>query len=184
MIYLFLENGFEEIEAFAPVDLLRRAGAELATVGEGGRTVTGAHGVKVTADLGENDISLKNMDMVILPGGPGTANHEKSPMVRASLDYCAHNGKYIAAICAAPSVLGHQGLLKGHSAVCFPGYEDELGADKVLHDPVCISGKIITARGAGVAVEFALTLVKILYGARKAQEIRKSIQCIEKTSGN
>lgn len=178
MIYLFLENGFEEVEALAPIDILRRAGAELATVGEGGRVVTSSHNVKITADLEENDISLENMDMVILPGGPGTPNHEKSPMVRASLNYCAQNDKYIAAICAAPSILGHLGLLKGHSAVCFPGYEDELGADKVLQDPVCVSGKIITARGAGVAVDFALKIVEVLYGTPKSQEIRKKIQCI------
>ncbi len=74
--------------------------------------------------------------------------------------------------------LGHLGLLKGHNAVCFPGYEKELGADKVLHDPVCVSGKIITARGAGVAVDFALKLVEVLYGKEKSQEIRKDIQCV------
>lgn len=178
MIYVFLENGFEEVEALAPIDILRRAGAELATVGEGGRVVTSSHHVKVTADLEENEISLDNMDMVILPGGPGTKNHEDSPMVRASLNYCANHDKYIAAICAAPSVLGHLGLLKGHSAVCFPGYEDELDAEKVLQDPVCVSGKIITARGAGVSIEFALKLVEVLFGAEKSQEIRKKIQCI------
>ncbi len=178
MIYIFLEKGFEEVEAMAPVDILRRAGAEVSTVGEGGKEVTSGRGVKVMADLVENDVSLENMDMVILPGGPGTSNHEKSPMVRASLNYCAQNGKYIAAICAAPSVLGRLGLLKGHNAVCFPGYEKELGADKVLYDPVCVSGKIITARGAGVAVDFALKLVEVLYGKEKSQKIRKSIQCV------
>lgn len=178
MIYLFLQNGFEEVEAMAPIDILRRAGAELVTVGEGGRVVTGSHGVQVTADLEETDISLDNMDMVILPGGPGTPNHEKSPMVRASLNYCAQNGKYLAAICAAPSVLGHLGLLEGHSAVCFPGYEAELGADQVLQEPVCVSGNVITARGAGVAVDFALKIVEVLYGTQKSQEIRKKIQCI------
>lgn len=178
MIYLFLEKGFEEVEAMAPLDLLRRAGAEVKTVGEGGRTVLSSHGVPVTADIDENGISLNDMEMVILPGGPGTKNHEKCPAVHKSLSYCAENGKYIAAICAAPSVLGHYGLLKDHSAVCFPGYEAELGAKDVLFDPVCVSGKIITARGAGVAVEFALKLIEVLYGAEKSQSIRKSIQCM------
>ncbi len=118
------------------------------------------------------------MEMVILPGGPGTPNHEKSHAVCDALRFCAENDRYIGAICAAPSVLGHMGLLRGHDAVCFPGYEEELGAEHVLHDPVCVSGKIITARGAGVAVEFALKLVEVLYGKQKSQEIRKKIQCI------
>ncbi len=179
MIYLFLADGFEEVEALAPVDILRRAGAEVRTVGVGGRTVTGSHHVEVTADLADSEISLSDVKMVILPGGmPGTKNLEKSPMVRACVGYCGRNDKYIAAICAAPSILGHMNLLKGHEAVCFPGYEKELGADKVLYDPVCVSGKIVTARGAGVAVDFALTLVEVLFGAEKSLEIRKKIQCI------
>ena len=178
MIYLFLENGFEEIEAAAPIDILRRAGAELKTVGEGGRAVMSARGVTVMADLEESGVSLGNMEMAILPGGPGTQNHEQSHTACDALRFCAENDRYIGAICAAPSVLGHLGLLHGHDAVCYPGYEDELGAKHVLYDPVCVSGKIITARGAGVAVEFALKLVEVLYGAQKAQEIRKSIQCV------
>jgi 4-methyl-5(b-hydroxyethyl)-thiazole monophosphate biosynthesis len=178
MIYLFLENGFEEVEALASVDILRRAGAELKTVGEGSRAVTSAHGVTVMADIDESGVSLGNMEMVILPGGPGTANHEKSHTACDSLRFCAENGRYIGAICAAPSVLGHLGLLRGHSAVCYPGFEKELGAEKVLYDPVCVSSKIITARGAGVAVDFALKLVEVLYGAEKSKEIRNSIQCV------
>ena len=179
MIYLFLAEGFEEVEAVAPVDLLRRAGAEIRTVGIGGRRVTGSHRIEVAADLEESEISLEDMDMVILPGGmPGTKNLEKSPMVRACLNYCAQNGKWIAAICAAPSILGHFGLLKGHKAVCFPGYEAELGAEEVLMDPVCVSGRIITARGAGVAVEFGLKIVEELFGGEKSLMIRKKIQCI------
>ena len=179
MVYLFLADGFEEIEAFAPVDILRRAGVQLATVGVGGRQIKGAHGIAVTADLLESDVSREKMEMVILPGGmPGTKNLERSPSVRGSLEYCARNGKYIAAICAAPSILGHMGLLKGQSAVCFPGYENELGANSVLHDPVCVSGKFVTAPGAGVAVEFALQLAEILAGTEKSCNIRKNIQCI------
>lgn len=178
MIYLFLENGFEEVEATAPVDILRRAGAELKTVGEGGHAVTSAHGVTVTADVDESGVSLGNMEMAILPGGPGTANHEKSRTACGALRFCAEKDRYIGAICAAPSVLGHLGLLRGHNAVCFPGYEKELGADKVLFDPVCVSGKIITARGAGVAVDFALKLVEVLYGTEKSEKIRNEIQCV------
>jgi 4-methyl-5(b-hydroxyethyl)-thiazole monophosphate biosynthesis len=177
MIYVFLQEGFEEMEAMAPVDILRRAGAEVATVGEGGRTVAGAHGVKITADLTEQEVSQQNMEMVVLPGGPGTPNHEKSLVLRNALSFCARNGKYIAAICAAPSVLGRMGLLEGHSAVCYPGFEPELGASRILREPVCVSGKIITARGPGVSTEFALKLAEILFGPEKAQEIGKSMQC-------
>lgn len=179
MIYLFLAEGFEEVEALAPVDLLRRAGAQLCTVGVGGRRVKSSHGVEVKADLEENKFAPDDMDMIILPGGmPGTKNLEASRTVRMCLKTCAEQGKWIAAICAAPSILGHMGLLKGHRAVCFPGYEDELGADEVLMDPVCVSGKIITARGAGVAVEFGLKIIEELFGADKSLEIRKKIQCI------
>lgn len=179
MIYLFLAEGFEEIEALAVVDILRRAGADLATVGVGGKKIRGSHGIEVTADLEETGIDLDGVEMVVLPGGGlGTKNLEKSPIVRACVGYCAQNGKYLAAICAAPSILGHMDLLKGHSAVCYPGFEKELKADSIPPVPVCVSGKIITAKGAGVAVEFALTLAQVLFGAEKSLEVRKSIQCI------
>lgn len=179
MIYLFLAEGFEEIEALATVDILRRAGADLSTVGVGGKRVRGSHGIEVTADLEEKQIDLGRMEMVVLPGGGlGTKNLEKSPIVRACAGYCAQNDKYLAAICAAPSILGHMDLLKGRSAVCYPGYEAELKADSIPDVPVCVSGRIVTAKGAGVAVEFALKLVELLYGAEKSHEIRKAIQCI------
>lgn len=179
MIYLFLAQGFEEIEATAPLDLLRRAKAEVRTVGVGSRRVTGSHGIEITADLLDKDLDRGDMEMIVLPGGmPGARNLEQSPAVRESLESCAENGKKIAAICAAPSILGHMGLLRGHKAVCFPGYEDELGADEVLFTPTCVSGNIITARGAGVAVEFGLKLVEVLFGEQKAKEIRENIQCV------
>lgn len=179
MIYVFLANGFEEVEALTPVDILRRAGAKVSTVGVGSRKVTGSHHIEVTADFEESEISLSDMEMILLPGGmPGTKNLEKSPMVRASIQYCVQNEKYVAAICAAPSILGHMNLLKGHTAVCFPGYEGELGAEQVLQDPVCVSGRFITSRGAGTAVEFALKIVEVLFGKEKSFEIRKKIQCI------
>lgn len=178
MIYLFLEDRFEEVEALAPIDILRRAGADLKTVGESGRVVMGSHGVPVTADLEESEVSFDNMDMVILPGGPGTSNHEKSSVVRKSLKYCAENGKLIGAICAAPSVLGHMGILRGKNAVCFPGYETELEGATVFQKPVCVSQNVITARGAGVSLEFAFALTAALFGDKKSEEIRKSIQCM------
>lgn len=179
MIYLFLANGFEEIEAAAPADILRRAGIGVKTVGIGGQAVTGSHNIKVEADITDVQISVDDMEMVILPGGTvGTKNLERSPIVRASINYCAQNGKYIAAICAAPSILGHMGLLKGKTAICYPGYEKDLHGAVISSDPVCVSGKYITGKGAGVAVDFALKLVEIIDGAEKSQKIRKEIQCI------
>ena len=179
MIYLFLANGFEEIEALATVDILRRAGCELVTVGVGGRKITGAHMIEVTADIDEKEAETDGLDMVVLPGGmPGTLNLEKSPIAGAVIRYCAENDKYIAAICAAPSILGHMNLLKEHTATCFPGYEQELHAKRVSKDPVCVSGKVITARGAGVSVEFALKIVEVLFGSEKSMMLRKSMQCM------
>ena len=114
MIYVFLANGFEEIEALAPVDILRRAELEVKTVGVGGKTITGSHGITVTADIEEKDVTTDDMELMILPGGmPGTLNLEKSPIVTTCAEYCAKNDIYLAAICAAPSVLGHLGLLNG-----------------------------------------------------------------------
>lgn len=179
MVYLFLAQGFEEAEAVTPLDLLRRAGAEVKTVGIGGKRITGSHGIEITADLEDRQLELEGMEMVILPGGmPGTKNLEDSPIVRASLAYCAQNGKKIAAICAAPSILGHLDLLEGHSAVCYPGYEKELSGAEVKNVPVCVSGNFITARGAGVAVPFGLKLVEVLFGKRKSDEIREKVQCV------
>ena len=179
MIYIFLAEGFEELEAAAPADILRRAGFDVKTVGIGEQTVAGSHGIKVSADITDVQISVDDMDMVILPGGTaGTKNLERSPIVRASINYCAQNGKYVAAICAAPSVLGHMGLLNGQTAICYPGYESSLEGAVISKDPVCVSGKYITGKGAGVAVDFALKIVEVLGGKEKSQKIRKEIQCM------
>ena len=177
MIYLFLADGFEETEAVTPLDLLRRAGAEVKTVGVGGRKITGSHGIEITADLEEREVDVSGLEMVILPGGmPGTKNLEQSPIVRATVMACARNGKKVAAICAAPSVLGHMDLLREHRAVCFPGYEQELDAREVGTEAVCVSGNYITGRGAGVAAAFGLKLVEALFGVEKAEKIAKEIQ--------
>lgn len=178
MIYLFLANGFEETEAVAPLDLLRRAGASVKTVGVGGKKITGSHGIEIAADLTDREVDMSGLEMIVLPGGmPGTKHLEESPIVRATVGFCAQNGKKIAAICAAPSILGHLGLLRGHRAVCFPGYEKELEAREVGTEPVCVSGNYITGRGAGVAVEFGLKLVEVLFGAEKSREIAEKVQC-------
>lgn len=166
MVYVFLADGFEEVEAIAPVDILRRAGIEVKTVAvtPTGKSVRGAHGITVTADI-EKDEVKDNFDMIVLPGGmPGTLNLEKSPVVQKCIDSAAARGAYIAAICAAPSILGHKGLLSGKKAVCYPGFEKDLKGAKVMSSKVCKDGKIITGIGPGAAFEFGYLLAESLGG--------------------
>ena len=181
MIYVFLAEGFEEVEALAPVDLLRRAKKEVQTVGVTGKVVTSSHGVPVTADLTQEELSLNgNVEMIVLPGGmPGTLNLEKSPIVTTCAEYCAKNDIYLAAICAAPSVLGHLGLLNGKEAICFPGFEGELKGATISEKPVCVDGKIVTAKGMGVAVQFGLTLAGLMVGKDVEKKIHDGIQCTD-----
>jgi len=180
MIYLFLATGFEEIEALTTVDILRRGGLEVATVGIGGKIITGSHGIPVRADVMDTEvIPDENVEAVVLPGGmPGTLNLEKSDLVQQFIDYAHDNGKIIAAICAAPSILGHKGLLKGKKAVCFPGFEEQLEGATVLYTPVCIDDNIITAQGAGVAINFGLEIVTHFKGSEKSHRLGESIQCV------
>lgn len=179
MIYIFLAQGFEEVEALAPVDMLRRAGLNVTTVGITGKVVTGSHGIPVTADITADELSLDNTtEMIVLPGGmPGTLHEEASSVVQGALTYCAENDRWIAAICAAPSILGHRGLLEGKTATCYTGFEKDLTGAKLGTAGVVVDGKIVTARGAGVATDFGLTLVGVLLGAEKQAQIRASILC-------
>ena len=178
MVYVFLAEGFEEMEALAPIDLLRRVGVEVTTVGVGGKLIKGAHGVGFTADCDGEGLDFSDVDCVVLPGGmPGTTNLDASPMVEACLMKAAEKNALIAAICAAPSVLGHKGLLKGKKATCFPGFEEDLLGALHTGAPVEKDGNIITARGAGVALDFALALVAELKGETAAKELRESLQC-------
>ena len=178
MVYVFLAEGFEEMEALAPIDLLRRVGVEVTTVGVGGKLIKGAHGVGFTADSDGEDLDFSDVDCVVLPGGmPGTTNLDASPMVEACLMKAVEKNALIAAICAAPSVLGHKGLLKGKKATCFPGCEEDLLGALHTGAPVEKDGNIITARGAGVALDFALALVAELKGETAAKELRESLQC-------
>ncbi len=189
MIYLFLAPGFEEVEALAPLDLLRRAGLAVTTVAITAaglsateRAVTGAHGITVLADMTEADLACHlpdaTVEAVVLPGGmPGTAHLDASSLVTDALAAAHAQGAYIGAICAAPLVLGKRGYLRGLRATCFPGFEDQLlGATvggKIIRD-----GRIITAAGMGVAQEFGLELVSVLVSPQKAGEIRAAIQSL------
>lgn len=179
MIYVFLADGFEEIEAIIPIDILRRAGAEVKTVGVGSKEITGSHGIKITADITVKEITLnKELQMIVLPGGmPGADNLENCPEVQAALDYCSDSGKFIAAICAAPKILGHKGLLNDKYATCFPGFENQLGEARLTPQLVAVDGLYITAKGAGAALPFALRLVEVLYSKSKAEQLEASLQC-------
>ena len=177
MIYMFLANGFEETEAIAPLDLLVRAGADIKTVavGCGGRTVVGAHGIAVTADITEDEVVCGDIDMVILPGGlPGATNLDESKTVDAALAYASEKGAYLAAICAAPMILGKRGYLRGKRATCYPGFEGYLEGALTVPAKVVRDRNIITAVGMGAALEFGLELVEALYGKETADNLRNS----------
>jgi 4-methyl-5(b-hydroxyethyl)-thiazole monophosphate biosynthesis len=179
MIYVFLADGFEETEAIAPIDMLRRAGLDVVTVGIKNDGVKSSHGVPVLCDMTDMQVELdERLEMIVLPGGmPGTLNLEANPVVQSAIDYCSANNIPIGAICAAPSILGKKGLLSGKEATCFPGFEKYLEGAKLSDKKVVTDGNITTAAGAGVAVEFGLKLVEVLSGKEKSDSVRNAIQC-------
>jgi 4-methyl-5(b-hydroxyethyl)-thiazole monophosphate biosynthesis len=176
MVYLFLADGFEETEAIVTLDILRRAQVEVITVGLGGSEITGSHGLTVKADICEDEAVTDGLEMIVLPGGPGTENLEKSAVVGRFIDHAAEKGLWIGAICAAPSILGHKGLLKGKRAVAFPGYEKELEGAIVCSGAVCEDGRFVTADGAGSSIAFGLALAAKLKGERVACEVGERMQ--------
>ena len=178
MIYVFLAPGFEEIEALAVVDVLRRAELDVLTVGVGEDFVIGSHQIPVACDIYENALVLdEKVQAIVLPGGmPGTLNLEKSPVVQKAIDWAVENNKLICAICAAPSILGHKGLLDGKNATCFPGFEEELFGANVVKDFVVRDGNFITAKGMGSAIEFGLQIAEILTNPLEVKKIRASLQ--------
>lgn len=181
MIYMFLAEGFEETEAIAPLDILRRAELEIATVGVGRKTVTGSHGISVVADVMDCEIAPdENCEGIILPGGmPGTLNLEKSESVQKFIDYAVENNLVIGAICAAPSILGHKGILNGKQAVCYDGFETQLFGAEIAEARVCRDGNIITAIGAGAALEFGFKLTEAFANSAQAKRIKDSMKCIQ-----
>ena len=179
MIYIFLADGCEETEAIAPIDMLRRAGVDVVTVGIKNDAVKSSHGVPVLCDITDMQVELDDrLEMIILPGGmPGTLNIEANHVVQQSIDYCVEHNIPVGAICAAPSILGKKGLLDGREAICFPGFEKFLTGAKLSDKKVVTDGIFTTAAGAGVAVEFGLRLVEVLCGKEKSESVRKAIQC-------
>lgn len=177
MFYIFLADGFEECEALVPLDLIRRAGIKALTVGVTGKTVRGSHGINVEADILPEQIDLSDLEGVMLPGGmPGTKNLAESAVVRDCLAFAADNGKLTAAICAAPSVPGKYGYLKGRRAVCFPGFENALTGAIPSASSVEKDGNYITAKGAGCVFPFAHAIITVLKDAETADGVIASIQ--------
>jgi len=180
MIYVFLAPGFEEMEAVITIDMLRRADCAVTTaaVSPNARTVIGSHGIPIVCDKLAAEVSPEDCRAVVLPGGmPGTKNLEASPIVQHFLDCAAQENRLIAAICAAPLILGHKGLLQGKNAVCFPGFEPELHGASLCDAPACRDGSIITGKGAGTAVDFAAALIAALRNPQCADNVKESMQC-------
>ncbi len=179
MVYVFFADGFEESEALTPVDIMRRGGVEVKTVGVTGRVITSSHKIPVITDMVIDDIKdYSEIDAVVLPGGiPGTLNLEKNSKVIDIIKYCGKNNVLIGAICAAPSILGHLGLLVGKKATSFPSFQQSLNGAILDEEYVSQDGMIVTARGMGVSTEFGLKLLEILRGATVSKNIKESIQC-------
>ncbi len=179
MIYVFLADGFEETEAIAPIDILRRARCEVLTVGFNGKKAKSSHGIEVLCDISDNEVVLdEKVEMIVLPGGSqGTVNLENSSVVQSAVDFCAKNNIPIGAICAAPSIIGKKGLLKGKKATAYPDYRKKLDGAVIADKNVVTDGIFTTAAGAGVSVEFGLELAKVIKGEEVSKAIRDAIQC-------
>lgn len=176
MVYVLLADGFEEVEAITPIDIMRRAGIDVTTAAIKNRVVTGAHGIPVTADIMIHEIDPEKAELIMLPGGVGHELLDASNDVHALLNYALVNGLYIATICAAPSILGKKMMLEGKKATCFPGYEKYLYGAEVSAEKVVVDGKIITAKGAGAASEFGFVITEILKDKETADALRKTMQ--------
>lgn len=179
MVYLFLADGFEECEALAPLDVLRRGEVEVLTVGVTGEYVTGTHGICVKADILPEKVLLNDdLQGIILPGGlPGAVNLENDSNVQAAIDFAAENNRLICAICAAPQILGHKNLLDGKIATCFPGFEDQLKGAKYLKAATVKHENIITSCGAGAALKFGFEILAALKDRSTAEKLCEQMQC-------
>lgn len=177
MVYLLLGTGFEETEAIAPLDLLRRAKVDVLTVGITGKQVRGSHGIVIEADIVLSEMDLTNLEMIILPGGlGGVATARGSREALQALQFAWDNHKFVAAICAGPTVLADLGITDGKRATCYPGCETQMGSAHMVADAAVVrDGNLITGTSAGCAVAFGLKLVEALKGEAVAAEVARQI---------
>ena len=176
MVYMLLGTGFEETEAIAPLDLLRRAGVQIQTVGINGKIVYGGHGIGIEADITIEEMDLTQMEMIILPGGlGGVASIRASQAAMEAVRFAYENDKYTAAICAGPTVLADLGIPDGKNATCYPGCEGQMGSANMVCAAAVTDGKLITGTSAGCAVSFGLALIAALKGQAAANAIEKQI---------
>ena len=177
MVYMLLGTGFEETEAIAPLDIIRRAGVTILTVGIDGKTVYGSHKIPVVADITLDEMDLTDVDMLIIPGGMGgVASLRACPLALEALKFGWENGKYIAAICAGPTVLADLGITQGRRATCYPGQEVNMGGAIMEENAaVVVDGRLITGTSAGCAIPFGLALAEALKGKETAQRVREQI---------
>lgn len=177
MVYVLLGTGFEETEAIAPVDLLRRAGVQVLTVGIGGKIIYGGHGIGVEADITLEEMDLTNLDMIVLPGGlGGVASIRASKEAMDALAFAAENGRYVAAICAGPTVLADLGITDGRRVTCYPGCEENMGSAQYIPNEACVQdGNVITGTSAGCAIPFGLKLIAALKGEETAKTVAEQI---------
>ena len=177
MVYMLLGTGFEETEAIAPLDLLRRAGVSVMTVGVNGKTVYGSHKIGIEADIELGEMDLTDMDMIVLPGGlGGVASVRASEPALEALRFAWDNGKFVAAICAGPTVLADLGITDGKNCTCYPGCESGMGSANMIENAAAVrDGRLITGTSAGCAIPFGLKLIEALKGTEEAERIAKQI---------
>lgn len=177
MVYVLLGTGFEETEAIAPIDLMRRAGIEVLTVGIGGKLIYGGHGIGVEADITLDEMNLTNLEMIVLPGGlGGVASIRASKAAMDAVAFAAENGRYVAAICAGPTVLADLGITDGRKVTCYPGCEENMGSAEYIPDQACMQdGNVITGTSAGCATPFGLKLIAALKGEEAAKTVAQQI---------
>lgn len=173
MVYILLGTGFEEIEALAPCDILRRGGVDVALVGVNGREITGSHGITVRADCTVEELDRNAMEMIVLPGGMGGVHSMlESSLALDAVSWAWKTDKWVAAICAAPTILAKLGISDGKRCVCYPGLEGEMGKANMVHASTVRDGRLLTGRGPGAALDFGLLLLETLKDPETARQVK------------
>ena len=176
MVYIFLADGFEEIEAIVPRDILKRGGVKVLTVGVTGNLVTSAYGLNIKTDVTIESVDIDDIEGIVLPGGmPGTLNLKNNQKLLEIVKYSFEKRLLIGAICAAPSILGNMNILKNKSACCYPGFEKELIGANILNESVTIDQNIITSRGPGTAIHFGFALLSYLKGEDTLKNVKNEM---------